>query len=294
MGLIGKSAAQGVQAIASVAKRRRNPEVDLDLVIVGAGPAGLSASLSARHHGLRFVTIEQEASLGGTIYHYPRHKVVMTHPVTLPGVGTVKLGEIRKEALLEFWESVIDVKEMPIRFDESFKGATIEGRDFLVTTSRQCYRSAQVLLSIGRRGSPRKLGVEGEEQAKVVYRLVDVSQYAGQHVLVVGGGDSAIEAALALAEEGGIVTTISYRSSAFSRAKIKNRALVKEAVAKGRICALLPSEITRIDADEVTLDHDGRSRIIRNDAVIICAGGILPMPMLKDMGIIVETKFGTV
>ena len=291
MGLVRKAAEQGRQAIESVAKALRGGG-DLDVVIVGAGPAGLSATLGAMDRKLRFVTLEQEDSLGGTVYHYPRNKIVMTQPVVLPLIGRVKLGEISKESLLAFWQGIVDRVGMPIRFGERVENVTVAADGLVVRTNRAEYRSRSVLLAIGRRGTPRKLGVPGEELPKIVYRLVDPGQYRGCHVLVVGGGDSAIEAAVAIAAEDGSSVTLSYRGEAFGRVKQKNRERLAEAEAAGRLKVMLGSNVSRIEPECVHLEC-GEAVRLANDAVIVCAGGILPTPMLKEMGIRIETKFGT-
>jgi thioredoxin reductase/NAD-dependent dihydropyrimidine dehydrogenase PreA subunit len=291
MGLVRKAAEQGKQAIDSVVKVARGNS-DLDVVIVGAGPAGLSATLGAMEKKLRFVTLEQEDSLGGTVYHYPRNKIVMTQPVVLPLAGKAKLGEISKESLLAFWQDIVDRFGMKIEFSQRVEKVTPVSDGFIVKTDRAEYRTRAVLLAIGRRGTPRKLGVPGEELPKVVYRLIDPEQYRGQHVLVVGGGDSAIEAAVAIAAEEGSSVTLSYRGEAFGRVKQKNRERLAEAEAKGRLRVMLGSIIDRIETESVFLQC-GEMVKLANDAVIVCAGGILPTPMLKEMGIRVETKFGT-
>lgn len=291
MGLVRKAAEQGKQAIESVAKAS-NGASDLDVVIVGAGPAGLSATLGAMEKKLRFLTLEQEDSLGGTVYHYPRNKIVMTQPVVLPLIGKVRLGEISKESLLAFWQGIVDRVRMPISFGERVEKVTAAADGFMVKTSRAEYRSRAVLLAIGRRGTPRKLGVPGEELPKTVYRLTDPDQYRGQHVLVVGGGDSAIEAAVAIAAEAGTSVTLSYRGEAFGRIKQKNRERLAAAEEGGILRVMLGSKVTRIEADAAYLECGETVRLV-NDAVIVCAGGILPTPMLKEMGICVETKFGT-
>jgi len=293
MGLIRNAVEQGRQAMDAIA-RQRGDASQLDVLIIGAGPAGLSATLGAMGHQLRFATIEQEDSLGGCVYHYPRNKIVATHPVTLPKVGKVKLGEISKESLLEFWQGIIQSQKVPIRFSERMERITPDGENgFVVKTNRGEHRCRNILLAIGRRGSPTKLGVPGEELPKVVYRLIDPEQYQGKRVLVVGGGNSAIEAAVALSAEPGTMVTLSYRGDAFGRVTERNRELVQEAEQAGRLRLALKSQVREIGPHEVRLDGESGPITIANDAVIVSVGGVLPTPMLKELGIKVETKFGT-
>lgn len=295
MGLIRKAAEQGRQAMDAVALRGRDDGADaLDVVIIGAGPAGLSAGLSAIERGLRYRIVEQESSLGGSIFHYPRQKVAMTAPVQLALVGQVKMHEISKERLLEFWHGVMLKFKLVIQFGERMESIVADGNGFIVTTSRSQHRARSVLLAIGRRGTPRTLDVPGEELPKVAYRLVDPEQYAGQAVLVVGGGDSALEAAIALAGTAGTRVSLSYRSEAFSRVKGKNRDALARLQAEGRVEVLLSSQVRRITELSVFLQlADGSARELPNDELIVCAGGVLPTPLLKDIGIRFETKHGS-
>ncbi len=292
MGLIRKAAEQGTQAMESIAKRRGG-NFPLDVVIVGAGPAGIAASLGAMQHKLRFVTIEQESSIGGSVYHYPRQKIVMTAPVKLPVVGKVKFGEVSKEKLLEFWRGVVERTGLNVKFAERMEKVIPVSGGFIVKTSRQEYRTRNVLLAIGRSGTPRKLEVPGEEQPNVVYRLLDPAQYRGRRVLVVGGGDSALEAALAVADEPQTVVSLSYRGDTFSRVKAKNRERLAHEQRRGRVQVLLESNVKRIARDDVQLDQKGKPLKVPTDIVIVSAGGILPTAFLRDLGIMVETKFGT-
>jgi thioredoxin reductase (NADPH) len=294
MGLIRNAVTQGKQAIDSVRKRGRNGKGKLlDVVIIGAGPAGFSASLAAMEHKMSAVTVEQE-TLGGTVSHYPRGKIVMTAPVVLPLIGKATFRETTKEALLKFWEDIEKRTRVKINYQERVEGIIRKESHFEVKTTKKTYPTRNVLLAIGRRGTPRKLGVPGEDSSKVVYRLMDPEQYRSKHVLVVGGGDSALEAAVSISEEPGTTVTLSYRSESFSRAKQKNRDKVDAAAKTGRLKVLLQSNVKSIEEKQVRIEHNGKITALRNDAIIVCAGGILPTGFLKEIGIAVETKYGTV
>jgi thioredoxin reductase (NADPH) len=292
MGLVRKAVEQGKQAINSI-KEKRTGKGELDVVIVGAGPAGLSAGLSAIENKLNYVIIDQEDSLGGTIYHYPRNKIVMTSPVNLALVGTVKLGEISKESLLSFWQDIVSKTGLKVNFNERMDSIEKQGDTYMVKTPRGEYRARSVLLAIGRRGTPRKLGVPGEELPKVVYRLIDPEQYKGQKVIVVGGGDSALEAAIAISEQPDSSVILSYRGDVFGRVKVKNRQRLEEAERSGKLTVALKSNVLSIHPDSIVLETEGQEEQLPNDAVIISAGGILPIDLLKKVGIAFETKHGT-
>jgi thioredoxin reductase/Pyruvate/2-oxoacid:ferredoxin oxidoreductase delta subunit len=293
MGLIQNAIEQGRQAFGAIAKLPGIGEgPHLDVAIVGAGPAGLAASLAALERKARFVTLEQE-SIGGTVAHYPRGKIVMTRPVKLPIVGKTRFKETTKEALLSFWQDVERRAGLEVNYGERVESVTAQADGFLVRTSRDSYRARAVLLAIGRRGTPRKLGVPGEDLPKVVYRLIDPAQYDGKHVLVVGGGDSALEAAVALAERPATTVALSYRGAALARARQTNRERLRTAEENGRVAVLLESEVVRIGPMDVTIEQAGVSHTRANDAVIVCAGGILPTQFLREIGICVETKYGT-
>jgi thioredoxin reductase/NAD-dependent dihydropyrimidine dehydrogenase PreA subunit len=295
MGLIRNAVEQGRQALESIARLDGfgTPQ-QLDLMIVGAGPAGIAASLGAMEKKMSFVTVEQD-SLGGTVAHFPRGKLVMTRPAVLPIVGKMKFTETSKERLLEYWQGVERQTGLSINYNERVTGISrrADGSSFDIVTTKSSYASRAVLLTIGRQGTPRQLGVPGEELSKVVYRLIDSEQYRGQHVLVVGGGDSALEAAHSIAEQPGVTVSLSYRSPAFARAKSKNRDKVAQLEAAGRLNVLMSSNVLEIRQDSVAIDVDGEPVILPNQAVIVCAGGILPSGFLREMGIQVETKYGT-
>ena len=245
MGLIKNALMQGQQALESIARAGVRRAGALDVLIVGAGPAGFAASLAAKKMGLDYQTVEQDA-LGGAVFQYPRGKLVMTAPVELPIVGKVQFRNTSKEELLKFWNHACKGNGLKISYRERVE--SIENRDgaFHVKTSTRQYVASAVLLGIGRRGTPRKLGVPGEELPKVVYRLIDPEQYRGQRVVVVGGGDSALEAAASIAELGDTAVMLSYRGEAFQRAKQRNRQRVDEASKKGQLNVLLNSQVREI------------------------------------------------
>jgi thioredoxin reductase len=200
---------------------------------------------------------------------------------------------VQKEKLLEFWNDVVQRTGLTVQFQEQFLGLTARADgSFDVKTSRGSYHARSVLLAMGRRGTPRKLGVPGEDEPTVVYRLVDPQQYRGKSVLVVGGGDSALEAAIALAEEPDTKARLSYRGNAFSRVKQKNRERLASLKDAGRLDVLMESKVTEVRRGEVTLDIGGQARKLPADYVIVCAGGVLPTPLLQSVGIQFETKFG--
>jgi len=296
MGLIKNAIEQGRQSMDSISKYiDKQPKSDqsiLDCVIVGAGPAGLSAMLGAKEKQLNIVSIDQDVA-GGTVSHFPRGKLVMTSPANMPIVGKVKFGEISKEKLLTFWLDLIDKHDLKINQNESMLDIASDDKGYLsLTSSEKVYKTKSILLAIGRRGTPRKLGVEGEEQSKVVYRLIDAEQYKDEDVLIVGGGDSALEAACSIAELGRCRVSISYRSDSFNRAKAKNRAKIDKLVTCGQLQLLMSSQVKSISKNNVLLTVQNELKTIENSVIIVCAGGILPTPFLKKTGIMVATKYG--
>jgi thioredoxin reductase len=253
----------------------------------------MSATLGAMEAGLKHVTVEQN-SLGGTVAKFPRGKLVMTAPAHLPIVGEVNFREALKEELIGFWDEAQKKTGMKINTGERLVGIeTQESGSFVVKTDKSSYKTRSVLLALGRRGTPRLLGVPGEQLPKVIYSLIDPSEYAGKSVLVVGGGDSALEAACSIAEEVGSTVNLSYRSDAFSRAKKKNRERVERLVASGNLQVLFGSTVKAIEPATVSIVQGDKTFELPNDAVIVCAGGILPTPLLEEIGIRMETKFGT-
>lgn len=292
MGLIKNAVEQGQLAMENIiASINNNSYADYDVIIIGAGPAGISATLTAAKNKLKFLTLEQD-TLGGTVYSFPRKKIVMTRPMDLPLYGKVKLVETSKSELLDLWQKVLNQNNISI--NEQEKVISIEQKEeiFEVKTSQAFYTASKILLTIGRRGSPRKLGVHGEEKEKVAYRLLEPELIRNQHVLVVGGGDSAIETALLLSE-GANTVFLSYRGETFSRLKPKNHQKITAAKENGKLIVFLNSNVKEIFDDSVTLTVKDSPEInIPNDLVYIFAGGELPNKFLENIGITITKKFG--
>lgn len=293
MGLIRNAVTQGRQAVQNIARSLEGAPRNgrLDLVIVGAGPAGIAAALQAKIEGLSFSLLDQE-DLGGTILTYPRRKLVMTQPMELPLYGKVKAREIAKEELLDIFHDVFRKTGLETRAGEKVNEIAREAEGFRVISSQSELAARRVLLTIGRRGSPRKLGVPGEKSAKVAYRLHDPEKFRDLKLLVVGGGDSAVEAAVALSEQPGSVVHLSYRGEAIYRIKERNRERLEQAIADGRIATLLTSEVRRIETDVVFLEQNGKEIALPNDHVFVFAGGELPTEFLQKVGIEFTRKFG--
>ncbi len=287
-------------AVADEVARRRGPlpsvsptgiEDDVfDLCVVGAGPAGLACSLEAKRHGLSFITLDQADSPGGTVAKYPRRKLVMTQPVDLPLHGRLERTSYSKEELIDLWLSIAKEEELPIHGGQVFQG--VERNDdgsFVVRTTSHQVHARNVCIAIGRRGVPRKLDVPGEELSKVAYSLIDASSYQNRRILVVGGGDSAVEAALGLSEQEGNDVTLSYRGEAFTRIRLRNEEHLEAARASGRLRVLVSSNVRAIQHDVVEIEmRDGPSRglfALPNDEVFIMAGGIAPFELLERSGV---------
>lgn len=294
MGLIKNSIEQGEAAVESIVRSKFNRDPAFyDLIIIGAGPAGISGTLTAKKHGLNFLTLDQD-SLGGTVFNFPRYKLVMTAPVNLPLYGKIHLFDTSKTQLLELWNEAISKNNITqIRENTKVESITPEADCFSIQTLRgETFKTKNVLLAIGRRGSPRKLGIPGEGLENVAYRLLEPENIADKKVIVVGGGDSAIEAALSLIDHNKVI--LSYRSEAFSRLKPKNREKLDTAVQEGKIDVKLQSNLTKIEADKVymNLGKDAEPLVLENDLVYIFAGGELPTEFLKKAGVEISKRHG--
>ena len=272
-----------VMAIARSLPPKRDKSI-LDVIIIGAGPAGLTAALTAKQHQLSYVVIDQQ-SPGGTILQYPRRKLVMTQPAVIPLYGKLTKSEYTKEELLDIWQEIITKFQLQIHTGERLTGVFPVGDRFEVVTNRGSYFARKVVLAMGRRGTPRKLNVPGEDLPKVAYQLIDAQSYQRSQILVVGGGDSAVEAAIALARQPGNKVYISYRKSQFFRIKKKNEERIQRLIKEHKVIPIFDSNVVKIEQNVVQIRQKDAMVELPNDFVFIFAGGIPPFKLLKDMGI---------
>jgi thioredoxin reductase (NADPH) len=264
------------------------------LLIVGAGPGGISASLRAIEKKLKYLTVD-EGEVGGTVAKYPRQKLVLTSPVELPIYGKFKKTELSKEDLLAIWHEVLGKVEFKFRSGEKVEDVK-KGEDgiFTVKTTKSEHRALAVVLALGKGGIPRKLGVKGEELPKVMYRLIEADHYVNKNILVVGGGDSAIEAAMGLANQVGNKVTLSYRKECFTRLKDRNEKRIQECMQKGKLTVIFNSMPVEFKQNAVTFEVNGKTEELPNDFVWIFAGGEPPTAFLKKIGVQVGLRDTTV
>lgn len=293
MGLIRNAVEQGKQAAEAIAKTKRRGGVgDLDVIVVGAGPAGISCALAAIAHGLRVLVVEQD-NFGGTITHYPRAKIVMTGSFALSGFGTVRRKTMSKEDLLELWTEIRARTQLPVTEGVRIDDITAEGNMWRVRGGNWNDRAANVVLALGRRGAPRQLGVAGEELPKVAYRLLEPEPFAGKHVMVVGGGNAAADCVIALANAKCCASVaLSYRRAELARLRSSVRTDLERCIAAGEVRALLSTEVLAIEPEHVVLKTSTGTERVRNDHVIVQIGGTAPSALLKTIGIELVEKRG--
>lgn len=294
MGLIRNAVRQGCQAVEHMARRPRAGEGEYDLLVAGAGPAGLAASLAALQHGLRCRTVEQEAP-GGAVRHYPRQKLVMTEPMEIPLYGRVPWRQASKEQLLALWDEVMQRTGLQVCTGERLLSARRDGPTLVVRTTAGEFRARHLLLAIGRRGTPNRLGVPGEDLAKVAYHLIEPEHYEDQRIMVVGGGNTALEVACALSRpQRRNRVTLVHRGDSFGRARPQNQALVEQLAADGHLTVRLGCQVECIHPEHVDLIAGTTPEPVANDQVFVCVGGSLPVALLNELGVAIERKFGEV
>jgi thioredoxin reductase len=294
--LIKNAIHQGAHAVTKIAKdlapSRGESKGRLDLLIVGAGPAGISAALRAKELGLSFAVIEQ-GNVAESIQSFPRGKLVFDQPLELPVTGKLWLKESTKEELLSHWLRVVRKEQLPIHADTRMTRFDRVRAGFRVTTEPReggpeaTWEARRVLLAIGQRGTPRRLPFDlaPEVESRVHYHIADARSFEGQQVIVVGLGDVAMEAAIALCRQPNTNTTVVYRGDGFTRGKSRNIAEVRRLYEAGRIQIRWKAEVTAIAKDRVTLRTPEGEVELRYDTVLVLIGSIAPSGLLRAAGV---------
>jgi thioredoxin reductase/ferredoxin len=261
----------------------------LDVLIVGAGPAGLSAGLEAHRSNLRYGVLEQ-GTLADTVRKYPRHKLLFAEPLRIPLYGDLWVADASKESLLQVWETI--VARTGLHLKTGFKVETIfRENDLLrVTAGNASYLTRNVILAMGRRGTPRRLNIPGEDLETVFYDIAEMEDFRGRRVMVVGGGDSAIESALGLCNQEGTKVALSYRGESFTRLKERNRTRLQAAISQKKLAVYLNSQLREIRKDKVALDFARKVVVLPTDDVIVRIGGEAPFAFLQRLGVRIVHK----
>ena len=289
--------AQGVEVIDYLAslpemKQRASGDV-LDVLIIGSGAAGLNAALAAQEKGFSYRVLEK-GKIANTIENFPEGKWIYAEPDSTPAKGKLWLDGATKEDLVQRWHKIVDDNQLDIHTEEPLTGLEKQSDGtFIAKTPKGEYRAKKIVLASGQRGNPRQLKVTGEDQEHVYHQLYSPTKYHDENILVVGGGNSAIEAALTLSQRNKVV--ISYRSGEFARIFKDNQRLLEEAINAGKIEVVFNSNVTEFRDHEAVMevDQDGskEERAIEMDHAFVLIGAELPVKFLKSLGIRLENEW---
>jgi thioredoxin reductase len=261
----------------------------VDVAIVGSGPAGLSAGLSAHLAGLSYVVLEQ-GDLADSVRRYPRHKILLAENSRVPVYGRLWVGNASKETLLSVWEAIISENGLEILTGYRVDAVLRLGESFVVRSGERSVRARRVVLAMGRRGTPRRLGIPGEDLPNVFYDIVEMEDFAGRRVVIAGGGDSAAESVLGLANQAGTVVHLIHRGETFDRMQPSLQAKLKKAVTERRVNLVLKARIREIHADVLIVDVGERTHKLSYDDLIVRVGGEAPVHMLEGLGVRIVSK----
>ena len=295
MGLIINAVKQGRLAAEHACKTVRSDiKAQYDVIIVGAGPAGFAGALAAADAKRKYICIEQN-KFGGTIYNFPKQKVVMSQPLDFPLVGKFKFRshKVSKEDLLGLWSHVRKQANLNIKEECRFINLQKKGEIFEVETSLGVITAQKVVLGLGVRGTPRKLGVANEELPKVTYNLLDPDEYQGRWIAVVGGGNAGVEAAQYLCNKKlRNKVFLLVRGPTFDRCNQENQDIINDYAKQGLVTICYSTTVEKIEADHLIIKQDGKEKRLQNDFLFVFAGAIMPFAFLKSLGVVIDTKYG--
>lgn len=289
--LIKNAIVQGQRAVEQLAAALPTHDLPLDVLIVGAGPAGISAALEAKSRGLRYAVIEQ-GGVAQSIRSFPRGKLVFAQPLELPLAGKLWLQESTKEELLTKWMRIVREEKLVIHEGQRLSRVSRHGVGFEVEAidgdaEDHHHRAARIVLAIGRRGSPRKLAapLSAEVESKVHYHLADARSFTGRRVMVVGLGDVAMETAIALARQPGTSVSLSYRGESFKRGKSRNIDELRRLIDSQRVTMWWRSTVAEVRPEQVVLDTPTGRHSVDNDALFVMIGSVPPTALLEAVGV---------
>ncbi|MCP5113323.1 MAG: NAD(P)-binding domain-containing protein, partial [bacterium] len=272
----------------TVGQKSSDPDV-YDVIVVGSGASGLNAALGLQEKGLRVIVLEKN-KIANTIEDFPEGKWVYAEPDSQLPKGKLWLDGAQKEDLLYRWHQIIRENQLEVHTEEGVRGVHKQkDGSFEVETDKTSYRARRVVLATGQRGNPRKLGVAGEDREQVYHRLYSPGHYTGEDILVVGGGNSAVEAALTLSKDNRVA--LSYRGAQLSRVFSDTERQLKEAVEAGRVDVIYNSKVKAFEESDALLDVNGAERRIRYHHAFVLVGAELPTGFLRSLGIRLENDW---
>ncbi len=283
-----------IEHIATLSDSKVEEKDIYDILVIGSGASGLNAALQAKERGMSCIVLEKE-KIASTIENFPEGKWVYAEPDEIPPKGKLWLDGATKEDLLKRWHKIVDDNGIEVRLGHGVDSIVKDGKNFTVTVQNGSnFKAHRVILAIGQRGNPRKLGVPGEDREEVYHRLYSPKHYSDENIIVVGGGNSAVEAALVLCEQNRVV--LSYRKDAFGRIFKDNRRKLDEAVQAGKIKLALSSNVTEFSKGFATLQLSNKegnktTGTFSYQHAFVLVGAELPLKFFKEQNIKLEGEW---
>ena len=282
-----------IEHISSLLKKsdKQDPKL-LDVLVIGGGAAGLNAALQASESGMQYLLLEKEV-IANTIENFPEGKWVYAEPDKQPPKGKLWLDGSTKEDLIKRWHQIITENELKLHTNEPVIGCKKINGIFHVSTPKSTYLAKYVVLASGQRGNPKKLEVSGEDQEHVYHRLYSPRKYHNENILVVGGGNSAVEAAIILSQSNNV--TLSYRGTDFSRVFNDNKRKLQDSIQTNKLKTVLSSSITEFKKNQATLEIQKNNSIEKQqlpfDHAFVLIGSDVPRDFLKSLGLKMENDW---